>query len=271
MASFRKRSGVWHYRFVDENGVQRERKGCPDRRETERIAAGVETDVIKLKAGQIDRKTIGYVAQENKPPATHLDDYHAYLASRGTKRHADLVRFRCTRIIELARFKRLSDFVPSRFQAALKIVRDEGASLRTIHHYVRQFKGFSQWLFKDGRTRENTLAHVSPPNPDPDRRRIRRALSAEELDRLFHAAEKGGVFMGLTGSDRAALYRLAAGTGFRANELRTLTPEVFNLGGVPPTVMVRAGHSKRRRDDIQPIHAFLADALRPWIASKPAG
>ncbi len=271
MASFRKVGKNWYYRFVDENGIQRERKGCPDRRETERIAAGVEMEVIKLKAGLIDRKTVGFVAQENKSPTDHLEDYYAYLASRGTKDHADLVKARCARVIALARFKRLSDFSPSRLQSALKAVRDEGASLRTIHHYVRQFKGFSQWLFKDGRTRENPLAHVVPPNPDPDRRHERRALSAEELDRLFCAAEKGGVYKSATGIDRAALYRLAAGTGFRANELRTLTPEVFNLDGEPPTVTVKAGYSKRRRDDVQPIRSDLANALRPWLASKPAG
>jgi hypothetical protein len=29
-------------------------------------------------------------------------------------------------------------------------------------------------------------------------------------------------------------YRLAAATGFRANELRSLIPESFNLDGIPP-------------------------------------
>ena len=74
-----------------------------------------------------------------------------------------------------------------------------------------------------------------------------------------------------TGPDRAALYRLAAGTGFRANELRNLTPEVFDLGADPPMVTVKAGYSKRRRDDVQPIRPDLAEALRPWLTAKPSG
>ena len=75
----------------------------------------------------------------------------------------------------------------------------------------------------------------------------------------------------MTGPDRAALYRVAAGTGFRANELRSLTPESFDLDADPPTVTVAAAYSKRRRDDVQPIRPDLADALRPWLASKAPG
>ena len=39
MASLRKRAKVWYYRFTDENGVKRSRKGCTDKRATEELAA----------------------------------------------------------------------------------------------------------------------------------------------------------------------------------------------------------------------------------------
>jgi integrase len=64
---------------------------------------------------------------------------------------------------------------------------------------------------------------------------------------------------------------VAAGTGFRANELRSLTPESFDLDADPPTITVQAAYSKRRRDDVQPIRSDLADALRPWLATKAPG
>ena len=72
-----------------------------------------------------------------------------------------------------------------------------------------------------------------------------------------------------TGPDRAALYLVALGTGFRANELRSLTPEAFRLDGNPPTVTVAAAYSKRRRDDVQPIRPDLAARLRPWLRPRP--
>src|SRR4051812_30660909 len=49
MASLRKRGRVWFYRYVDADGVQREHKGCPDRRETEAMAAAVEAEASKVK------------------------------------------------------------------------------------------------------------------------------------------------------------------------------------------------------------------------------
>ena len=153
----------------------------------------------------------------------------------------------------------------------MKAVRDEGGSLRSVHHYTRVIKGFSRWLWRDGRAREDALAHPTSQNPDADRRHERRALTPEEQGRLIRAAEAGPVVLKLTGTDRAALYRLALGTGFRANELRSLAPEAFDLDGETPTVTVAAAYSKRRRDDVQPIRRDLAEALRPWLASKAPG
>ncbi len=88
---------------------------------------------------------------------------------------------------------------------------------------------------------------------------------------MIQAAESGPIVYKMTGPDRAALYRLALGTGFRANELRSLTPESFDLDGDPPTVTVKAAYSKHRREDVQPIRPDLAEALAPWIATRPAG
>ena len=75
MASLRKRGRVWYYRFVDADGVRHERKGCPDRRETEAMAAAVEAEASKIKAGLIDPKALGYRSHEARPLAEHLADW----------------------------------------------------------------------------------------------------------------------------------------------------------------------------------------------------
>jgi len=79
------------------------------------------------------------------------------------------------------------------------------------------------------------------------------------------------VVRGVTGPDRAMLYRLAVGTGFRASELASLAPESFDLGANPPTVTVEAGYSKHRRKDVQPIRRDLADLLRRWLKGRKQG
>jgi integrase len=73
----------------------------------------------------------------------------------------------------------------------------------------------------------------------------------------------------MTGPDRAMLYALAAGSGLRSAELRTLTPERFDLVAEPPTVTVLACYAKNRREAVQPLPTPLASRLAPWIASKP--
>src|SRR5262249_25832325 len=105
-------------------------------------------------------------------------------------------------------------------------------------------------------------------NVATDRRHDQRELSPAELARLVAAAGAGGDVLGMSGPDRAILYRLAVGTGFRADELRSLTPASFDLDAELPTVTVAAAYSKRRRDDAQPIRPDLATDLRAGLRGK---
>jgi len=272
MASLRKRGNVWFYRFIDEDGVQRERKGCPDKRATEAMASAAETVAAIIRHGYVDPKAIGYRKHEARSLSDHLADWHAFLVGKGaTANHATLSRNRVARLVESSRSRRLADLSPSRVQAALKAVRDDGASLRSVHHYTRAVKGFSRWLWRDGRIREDNLAHLTSPNPDADRRHERRALTADAQARLIRAAEAGGTVLKLGGPDRAMLYRIALGTGFRVGEIRSLTSRSFDLDRSTPTITVAAAYSKRRRDDAQPIRPDLAKLLIPWLEGKPPG
>ena len=272
MSEIIKRGRQWYYRFTDSHGRRVMRKGCPDRRETESMATMAEAEASKIRVGLIDPKIGTYAAHEARPLTEHLAEFHAFLTEKGsTAQHASLSRNRIARIIALARTKRISDLAPSRVQSALKAIRDGGVSLRSVHHYTRAIKAFSRWLWRDGRAREDSLAHLTSPNPDADRRHERRALTADELARLIDAAERGKVVLRVAGRERAMLYCVATGTGFRANELRSLTPESFDLDAEPPTVSVKASYSKRRRDDVQPIRPDLASTLRSWLAQNPPG
>lgn len=65
--------------------------------------------------------------------------------------------------------------------------------------------------------------------------RNRRPLSPDELAWLLDVTHRGSSYRCLSGPDRAMVYRLATGTGFRAAELASLTPATD-----PPAVTVRA-------------------------------
>ena len=64
------------------------------------------------------------------------------------------------------------------------------------------------------------------------------------------------------------LYVLAAWTGYRRQELASLTRSSFKLNTTPAKVTVTAAYSKRRRQDVIPLHPEVAARLKTWLATK---
>jgi len=280
----RRKNGPYYITYLVRPGQRKTLKGCKDKAATEALARKLEADAMLRREGVIDPKADQYAKAEARLLMVkdadgnvtdgHLADFHATLVARGTtSEYATLVRARAAKIIDLSKAERLSALAPSAVQAAIASLRDgeDNLSLQTCNHYLRAIKQFSRWLWRDGRTREDPLAHLSGYNVQLDRRHDRRALTDEELACLVEAAEKGPPRLSMSGPERAMLYQLAVGTGFRANELRSLTPESFDLDADPPVVTIEAAYSKHRRRDEQPIRHDLADLLRPWLKGKPAG
>ena len=233
-------------------------KGCPDKAATEAMARRLESEAELRRRGIIDPKADGFARHEARLLADHLADWKADQLARGvTAKQAGQNHTRAARVIDLAKARRLSDLTPSGVQAALGAIRAEGKSLRTVHHVTRSIKGFSRWLWKDGRTRDDALAHIAPPkNPESDRRRTPPRPDPGRGRRLIRAAEAGPVVFKLSGPDRAALYRLALGTGFRAAELASLTPDRS------ASTTIRPGRCGRRLLQTPP-RGHPADPPRP--------
>ena len=122
----------------------------------------------------------------------------------------------------------------------------DGLSLQSCLHYVRAAKQLSKWLWREGRTRVDTLAPVHGYNGEQDRRRVRRELSDGELTALIRAADAGPDILGVPGRDRAVLYIVAVTSGLRAAELRSLTPESCVRDAAPPRGGVVCARPPRR-------------------------
>ena len=169
--------------------------------------------------------------------------------------------------------KRLRDLSASRIQAAVAALgeprpeRPTGLSKQSLQHYVRAVKQFSRWLQREGRTAEHALAGVKGYNADTDKRRERRGFTADEMKALLAATRRAPDRWGMSGPARAAAYALAFASGLRRNEIRTLTRASFHLDGNPPTVTVKAGYSKHRREDVQPLPADVAKMLADFLAT----
>src|SRR5262245_30650587 len=103
MASLRKKGRVWYYRYTDADGVKRERRGCPDRRATESMAAHAEAEAARIRWGLADPKAEAYRRHEARPLAGHLADWKADLTARGNvTRYVHITHAHAARIINLA-------------------------------------------------------------------------------------------------------------------------------------------------------------------------
>jgi len=264
--------GPWIGAWTTHSGKQRAKSTrTGDRAAALRILAKWTADEALRIAGVIDPRQDDYAAHHRKPLAVHLESFRTDLAARGNSaQHIRETFTLAESILTATAAKRIGEIDADRVRAKVNDWRTiEGKSLARCNHALRACKAFTRWAYRTRRAPVDALAGLSLYNAATDRRRVRRALSADELRRLIVAAETGPDMRGMSGATRAALYRIAAGTGYRAGELASLTPESFNLDDDPPTIAVEAGSSKRRRRDVQPIRADLADWLAKWLADKP--
>jgi site-specific recombinase XerD len=263
--------------YTDHVGRRRKKTLTSDHATSERIVRDLLNKVALRKDGLVDERDERFADHERKPLKDHLEDFLRVVESKGaTPRHVQGVGMRVRRILDFARMRRISDLSLSGVQEAVARVRQK-RSQATTNAYIQAMKTFAKWLWRDKRAREHYLIDLAMKDSKHDRRHIRRLLSADDALKVIEVAERaptprgGDGQPGLRGADRAMLYRIALGTGFRAKELRTLLPERFRLDDDPPTITVLACYSKNRQEAVQPISAALADQIRPWLACKPRG
>ena len=112
----------------------------------------------------------------------------------------------------------------------------------------------------------------------------------DELRKLFAVTEREPVRRRMTGFERRLLYQLAAETGFRSKECRTITWGDIDLDGNPPTVRVTIKRAKndqlydqpltpglpkcdgayRARNFHSPRHTFASNLVRAGVTPKVA-
>ena len=211
--------------------------------------------------------------QASKPLAEHLTDWEGSLKAKGsTERHILQTLQRVRKVFDGCGFHFLSDINVGRVRTFLSSLQEGegGFNGQTVKFYRSVCRQFCNWAVREHRMAENPLLHLEGSKRVSDRRHARRAFTFDEYQRLVDAAHSGRDRKGMTGPERALLYRLAVETAFRANELRSLTRSSFDLDGTKPAVTVAAGYSKRRRDDSKLLMPTTVELLRAHLAGKAA-
>jgi len=265
---------IYSCMYFDERGKRRKKTtGCKDRKTAQEVANKIELDANLRKRGHIDSKAERYAQEARRPILEHLADFRAFLADKdNTAKHVQMTCQHIETIIQACKAEWIGDLTGAAVMGAIGDLRGDDKSLRTCNAYLRSVKAFTRWLRDEKRTPDDNLVALAGFNADTDRRYILREMAPEELAYLLATVETYTMPQhNLPGPDRAMAYRVALGTGFRSKELRSLTPESFDLDSDPPTVTVQAACSKRRRLDVQPIRQDLAEILRPWLADCEPG
>lgn len=203
-----------------------------------------------------------------RPLAEHLDAFEAATRNRASDRHISDTRAMIDRVIEWCGWSILRDVDADGVNRFANDLRSNGRSAATIGHYIGAMKSFATWAHESGRLQYDVLVTLKKPNAKKDRKINRRALSIDELRWLFATTETEPTRHGLSGRERALVYRLAVMTGLRAGELSKLTRGDFRLTDDCPHIVIPANKSKNGKTGYLPIASDLVPRLLEYMGTK---
>jgi integrase len=254
-----KRNGVWQVSWYDHTGKRRQKSTrTTDRRAAERILAGNVAGVALRREGVIDPRHDRFNAENRKPLAEHVQAYIEHCRHKGLNDHHIGEKARhLARLLEDGGAARLSELTADVMEYHMQALRDRGLSARTANYSRQQAAAFMAWCVRTGRAESNPLAHVAKLDELRHRRHVRRALTGDELARLFAVAEEHG---------RLAWYAASYYAGLRRGDLQRLkwADIDFDAG----TITISEG--KAKRVDVLPLHPRLAEVLRDRFKEHPA-
>ena len=264
-----KKSGNYIIEYFDATGRRiTKSSGTTDKAAAEQIARHLEAEVAKRKAGLIDPRQEAFALHAMKPLSEHLDAFEAAIESQAKANHVQRTRSKIDRIVTWCGWSILRDVEAdgvNRFASSLRAANQAPA---TIRHYITAIRHFTKWATESGRLPFDVLVTVKKPNAKLDRKINRRALSIDELQWLYATTETEPTRYGMTGRERALVYRVAVMTGLRAGELRKLTRGNFRLTDDRPHIVILGDQSKNKRTNFQPVAANLVPKLLEHLRTK---
>ncbi len=273
------RSGVWYAQYTDESGKQkRVSTGCRDKAAANKMLVKLENEVTQIRTGVLSRRDIDSSYAKNEPIKKHLDDFYISQKAKGVgEQQIKDDESMLPRLFQEAGIETLAEITKSRLDLWIvgclegrifdpKKKRIRGA--RTINSYMDRLRVFCRWCVDEKRLHSDPTAKIKDQNEDVDKRKDRRSLTTQEIDKLIEAAkvrkrQKNGK---LTGDEVEMIYRTALGTGLRSTELASLC--VYQIEPERYRISLRAAGTKNKKGVFQPLTPDLADRLASWIMGK---
>ncbi len=248
----RNREGKYIASYFDEHGKRVEKStGTSDRGVAGQIAAKWETEVALRRRGIINAAQAKAADHNRTPIIQHVKDYLDHCEHVGQDgMHIGNKRTQLNALVAGVGATRLSDLEPNTVERYLSSLVKAGKSHRTHNQHRVTVVAFVEWCVGQGRMESNPLRIVPTLNEAKDRRRVRRALTEDEVVRLVAVSPERGLY-----------YLFAYYTGFRVKAVKATT--WGDVDWEAGTIRVRVGNGKGKKDDVYySLHPRLGDELR---------
>ena len=181
------------YRDADGRMVV-ESTGCRDKQAARHVLAEKLKRVEHIKAGILNAQECRTADHSSLPLESHIKTYMQHLQAktiRGRKiseGHRSNVQRQLNVLTRDCQFKRLRDITRDAMEKWMNRAEEGGMGARTRNTYRAAIIAFCNWCVETDRMAANPLARLCKADEHADTRKQRRALTEEELKRLFRTA-----------------------------------------------------------------------------------
>jgi len=258
----------WIARYKDEHGnLHQEATGCKSKDMALAYLRNKELEIERIKAGVATRKEINASVQSAVSIEKHIQAFRTHMQSKGNvKEHINQTIKHIETIVEFIGAKNITDIRQEKIELWIVTQIQKGLTHRTVNSYVASCKTFLTWCIDTSRIDSNPLKKIKKLNEAITRKKQRRALSEDELKKLFEAARLRKRRKNKNGNEIELIYRTLVGTGFRLKELKSI--KVFQVDFERNEITLKAVNEKRKKGTQQPINADLSKRLKKWTSMK---
>jgi integrase len=257
---------TWTAQFTDETGkVRRVSTKTKNRSAAEKILARLEADVDRIKSGVVTREELTKAPVRPVVLIEALEKFRTKMVAGGnTAKH---IKRTIDHVCLVLQESGIDTIAQIRREAIERWIADEvqkkKRAPRTINSYIVSLKSFVLYLTNIDLLPKNPLKAIRKLNEAVDQRKQRRAMTAEEVERLLIATTNGVAKYAGQPEERMLIYRLLLGTGLRSTELSLLTPSQIDFERCRLTI--EAVKTKNKKADVLPLRPELVQSVKEWI------
>ncbi len=230
--------------------------------DTYELAKTLSRTVQRQKLGLSDQRESREEVQRRRSITDHLNEYEKALKAQGKKRkHADQMRVYAEESLE--GYTLVDNLVSSDIQAKIAKLP---VTNKTKNRRMYAVMDFLRWGKSDHRWPQSVVDRVALTRLAESKTKKRRTLSLSDLAKLIDVAENSPAVAGMSGRERALLYRTMLASGLRLGESSRLLVEHLCDDGIhAPAVITKNEKEARIRLPRQ-----LVDQLREHVAGREA-